>query len=177
MLSDFEDFIALWRALAVDTDKGRLPTRDQITATEFHRFLPNMVVARWNTKNWIPQIDYCGTRIDQLLKRDVQQEPVKALLEPGRHMEAHLEIAKAVIKDKVGAEVQADVSIGGGNSIVAKQLRLPLAPVDGKPVIISLLHIPDTHPQPTITGSVRLEKMRYTFFELVAEEAALETVS
>lgn len=176
MLSDFEEFVALWRTLALDKDKGNLPSRDQITATEFHRFLPNMVVARWNTKSWMPQIDYCGTRIDQLLKRDVQQEPVKALLEPGRHMEAHLEIAQTVIKDKVGAEIQAEINIGGGNVIVGRQIRLPLAPVDGKPVIISLLHIPDTHPKPTITGSVRLEKMRYRFFELVAAETALETV-
>lgn len=170
MQPEFREFLSKWQVLALAAGPRGLPTRQQVTASKFHAFLPNMMVARWDTKSWIPTIDYCGTRIDQLMKRDVQQEPVKTLFAPGPHMETHLEIAKTVIKEEVGAEVEADVALGGGNVIVASQLRLPLAPVDGKPTIISLFSIPEVPPNVAIEGKVSLLQMNHRFIELRSPE-------
>ncbi len=176
MQPEFREFLSRWQVLALAAGPQGLPTRQQVTASRFHAFLPNMMVARWDTKSWMPTIDYCGTRIDQLMRRDVQQEPVKALLAPGPHMETHLEIAKTVITKEVGAELEAEVALGGGNVIVASQLRLPLAPMDGKPTIISLFSIPDVPPNVAIEGKVSLLQMNHRFIELRSPEFSTVSV-
>lgn len=166
MLTDFEDLLSIWRGLAADGGIDGLPTRQQLTASSFSRFMPTMLIARWDTKSWIPEIDYCGTRLDELLKRDVVQEPVKAVFQPGPHLETHLEVAKTVIQEQVGAELKAEVALGGGNSIVASQLRLPLAPICGKPVILSVFEIPPFEAHQAIEGQVVLSNLKYTYIPL-----------
>ena len=164
MPPEFEEFLSKWQVLAKST--GGLPTRKQITIGEFHAFLPNMVIARWDTKIWLPEIKYCGTRLDELLKRDIRSAPAKAVLQPGPHMETHLEIAKAVIKDRMGAEVEAEISVGPKKSIIVSQLRLPLADEDGKGVIMSYFLLPDISPHEAIDGYIKFTEMRYKVIEL-----------
>lgn len=166
MLTDFEDLLSLWRGLAADGAADGLPTRQQLTAGQFSRFMPAMLIARWDTKSWMPEIDYCGTRLDELLKRDVLQEPVKAVFQPGPHLATHLEVAKTVIEKQVGAEVKAEVALGGGNSIIASQLRLPLAPICGKPVILSVFEIPPFKAHHAIEGQVVLSNLEYRYIPL-----------
>lgn len=170
MQPEFDEFLGLWRALAREAGSNGLPTRQQITAGQFHQFLPMMLMARWDTGNWVPEIIYCGTRIDELLKRDVTQEPVKAVFEPGPHLKTHLEVAQKVVNDQVGAEIEAEVCIGGGRRIIASQIRVPLAPSNGKPIILSYFQLPPVPQHLAIEGQVVLQDMKFRYFELLPEQ-------
>lgn len=166
MLPDFEEFLSLWRELAADPGNGGLPTRQQLTTGQFCRFIPIMLIVEWDTKTWTPQIEYCGTRIDELLKRDLVQEPLKAVFQPGPHIKTHMEVAKTVIEKQVGAEVTAELSLGRGNSIAASQLRLPLAPKDGKPLILSIFEFPPFDARRVVEGQVGLNNLKFRYIPL-----------
>lgn len=166
MLSDFEEFLTLWRALAAEAGDGGLPTRQQLTTGQFCRFIPVMLIVEWDTKTWTPAISYCGTRIDELLKRDLVQEPLKAVFEPGPHIKTHLEVAKTVIEKQVGAEVTAELALGGDYTITASQMRLPLAPQNGKPLILSIFEFPPFEAHRVTEGQVALNTLEYRYIPL-----------
>lgn len=171
MLSEFEVFLTRWRTLAMKSGRFELPARADITITEFHAFLPKMTIARWDMEAVRPKLIYCGAQLDALVHRNVQNSPLKALFEPGPFIAQHLEIAMKVIHEHVGAEVRAELTTGGARPIPVSQLRLPLAPDEGMPVIMSLFSFPEAASSATGTEKATVKNMEHRYIDLQGDSA------
>lgn len=167
MQPEFEAFLSSWRNLAGKGKNFRLPARSDITAADFHSHLPNMVIASWDMDKMVPQIVYCGNRIDSLIQSDVARSPLRALFEPGPFIAHHLEVAMTVMREQVGAIVEAELITGAGQTVPMAQLRLPLATDDDRPVIMSLFSFPDVAARAPGEAKAKIKNMRHRYLELV----------
>lgn len=170
MLSDFGAFLATWQRLAMADGSFCLPSRAAVTTTDFHTFLPTMTIAKWDTDSCMPTMLYCGTRLDAVMRRDVKENLLRGLFEPGPHIAQHVEIAMQVIRDQVGAELELQLETSSGFGFSARQLRLPLAPAeDDKPVIMSLYELPDVSEDGPQEDSVAVKGLNHRFFDPLTE--------
>lgn len=169
MQSDFENFIACWYKLATRSGAFILPPRSAITVSEFHTFLPNMMIARWDQGFTVSHILYVGTGVDKAFQRDIRVSPLKVLFADKTHVMTHQEIARTVVRRQVGAQVHAHLSVGGTQEVKVSQLRLPLAPENGEPLILSLFNCPDFEPSAAKTEMPVISDLKHQFFELLPE--------
>ncbi len=172
MLSEFEAFLATWQRLAMASGSFCLPSRAAVTTTDFHTFLPTMTVAKWDTDSCMPTMLYCGTRLDMVMRRDVKENLLRGLFEPGPHIAQHVEIAMQVIRDQVAAELELQLETSSGFVFSARQLRLPLAPAeDDKPIIMSLYDLPDVPEDGPPEDSVAVKSLNHRFFDPIPQAA------
>lgn len=171
MKPEFQRFIDKWRAIASSGDAFRLPARGEITIAAFHEFLPSMMIAAWDMETNTSQVLYAGTKIDAAFQRDIRHSPMKAMFASEEHVAAHVDIAMTVIKEQVAAEVHADLLIDGGQTVTLSQLRLPLAPEDGKPLIVSMFLTPDLTEPSDVAELPVVKNFRNHYIEILPVQA------
>lgn len=166
MQPEFEDFIAKWRVIAMQSGSFELPSRGAITAGGFAQYLPGMMIAQWDLDYTAPQTRYIGSQIEAAWRQDPSQQSFAVIFKDPAAAKMHVEIARAVTSKHIAALVEAELVFDDHLVLPIAQLRLPLAPEDGQPMIMSLFSFPETASGPS-ARMPKLENLRSRFIELI----------
>ncbi len=165
MQPEFEKFIAKWQSIATRCGGFALPTRRDITASEFADYFPNMLIARWDFDAVEPTTLYIGSRIEAAWRQDPSQVPLQKVFKDPSTTKFHVEVARAVTSKQVAAFVEAELVFDDFQVLSIAQLRLPLSAEEGHPVIMSLFSLPDQQGQPG--GALpTVQNMQHRFIDL-----------
>lgn len=170
MRREFQQFVDKWHAAGFSGGRFQLPVRSAITITDFQEFLPRMMIASWDMVDQTSKVLYAGTKIDQAFRRDIRHSPMRAMFASEEHIAAHVAIAMTVIREKVAAEVHADLLIDGGAKVTISQIRLPLAPEGDVPLVVSLFMVPDTGDLEQVAELPVVQNFRHHFIEVMPRE-------
>ncbi|MBO6505484.1 MAG: PAS domain-containing protein [Kordiimonadaceae bacterium] len=162
MQPEFKDFIAKWQRIAMRSGTFELPMRSDITVTGFAEHLPSLMIAEWDFDSRTPTTRYIGSRIEAAWRQDPSQVPIAAIFKDAAATKLHVEIARAVTSNQIAALVEGELVFDDNLIIPLAQLRLPLAPENGCPTIISLFCLPEL--QAGMAGKLpKLENLRHEF--------------
>ena len=169
MQPEFEDFIAKWRLMAMQSGSFELPSRRAITAGGFAKYLPGMMIAQWDLDYTYPITRYVGSQIEAAWRQDPSEQSFAVVFKDPAAAKMHVEIARAVTSKHIAALVEAELVFDDHLVLPIAQLRLPLAPENDQPMIMSLFSFPET-----VAGSSasmpKLENLRSKFIELIPED-------
>lgn len=171
MNQEFQQFIEKWRSVAYSGADFRLPERSEITISTFHEFLPRMMIAAWDMDRKVSEVLYAGTRIDQAFQRDIRHSPMKAMFASKEHLAQHVAISMEVVTNHVAAEVHADLLIDGNKEVTLSQLRLPLAPIGARPLIVSLFVTPELADVSDVAELPVVKNFRHHYINLTGDQA------
>lgn len=76
----------------------------------------------------------------------------------------HAEVARRITSEHIGAEMTSELTVADGSRMLFSQLRLPLEPRNGYPMIIALFHMEEFPREPTVetqNAGVRIIEHRY----------------
>jgi len=138
MYQEFEDFLKVWQKVMNAKGGISLPARKDITVRDFAEWLPSMLIVKWDFDVPDREVVYAGTMIDELFALDVKSSSLKTYFPDPDELKKHVETARHIVSELVGQEGVSALKLRGGREVEYAHIRLPLAPEDGMPVMVSV---------------------------------------
>jgi hypothetical protein len=146
MYQEFEGFLKVWQKVMNAKGGISLPARKDITVRDFAEWLPSMLIVKWDFDVPEREVVYAGSEIDELFALDVKSTSLQTYFPDADELKTHVEAARHVVTELVGQEGVSALKLRDGREAEYAHIRLPLAPEDGMPVMVSVFKSVNTEP-------------------------------
>ena len=175
MLEEFRLFIEAWRKVANSKGHGCIPSRDDINLEDFGRFLRRSMIVYWDFD--IPDlfILFSGTDMKDFFILDERGSALRGFFDNPHMLARHAEVAQRITTDLLAAEMTSEITVADGGRMVFSQLRLPLEPENGFPVVLALFHMEEFPREPTVeTQNAGVKIIEHRFIQLFDDEGLVD---